>query len=155
MTYLKLIKDSSKYLGILGILSQENACLEPPSFLWEINLDFYVCEDASTQKHLIHENKENGIPFWKCFHIASEAHKNMGFLSKNSYKLTTFCVQIFTEKLLLIFIYHADHLIDWKRPGSTESLESLEWPPKEFRIQYARMVKGKVFAIPHCLKMIY
>ena len=69
---------------------------KPPSFLWEINLDFNVCENASsgTQKHLIHENKENGIPFWKCFHMASEAHKNMffylGFLRKNSYKITTF-----------------------------------------------------------------
>ena len=124
----------------------------PPSFLWEINLDFYVCEDASsgTQKHLIHENKENGIPFWKCFHMALEAY-NSFFIwvswGKNHTKLQHFCPRIFTEKLLLIFIYHADHLIDWKRPGSTESLGSLEWPPKEFRIQYARMVKGKVFAI--------
>ena len=23
----------------------------------------------------VHENKENGIPFWKCFHMALEAHK--------------------------------------------------------------------------------
>ena len=165
-----LSEEPSKILvsTYLGILSQENASLETSQLfmgdkswflhMWRCKLRHPKLDRA------IHENKENGIPFCKCFHTTSEAHtievfKVWFFWAKIHIKLQRFwsetmhalsCSQIFTEKLL--FYIPCRSAIIWlieKGQGQLSSSRESRLASKKSSAYNicTRMVKVKVFAI--------
>ena len=85
----------------------------------------------------VHENKENGIPFWKFFHMASEAHKikvflSLGFLSKNSYQITTFLPSdIYRE--VIVYFHIPCRSFDWLKKAR------VNWVSREPRMASKRV----------------